>query len=868
MLLFVLIAPALAQGSDGSWSLLPYLPTQGETGPVLFVDVPRARLLLFGGYEYWGFSSAIWARPTDGSTRWAPLPSVGAPTYMGLSVGTILDPVRDRLVIWNGGTGTLWTVSLGSPLVWTSRQIPNGPDIWSAAVAFDAVHRRMLLFSGMGPGYLETADVWALPLDDDHAPWSVLAVNGPTPDPRDGASAIVDVARDRLVICGGRDFSYRGGHLIQGDVWALSLSDTMRWTPLFTADTTGAQCYFEASTVLDTARNRMLVFGGATGDYNYSAHGEVGALALDGSNQWSVAVPPDARRGGVGGGDAAAYDALGDVFYEYEPLDQEDSPTTWRLALSPTPTWSTIEPNETRPQARFGQALAFDPVRNRWLGYGGRMTYYVYYEFPTTIYDDLWSVHIGDRPEWTKQTPAGGPPQARQDARMLYDSGGDQMILFGGQLTTGVGPTFYFDRGLGAPHFYGDTWTLGLSDSLRWSPLLTAGPSPQPRDGHVMALDSKRRRVLVFGGRDSLGGMNDVWALPLSGTPAWTHLTPAGAAPAPRWQAIGCYDAAADRLVIAGGVDSTGPHQDAFELRFGADTLAWSPLATAGTSPPMGLYTRPYVFDAARRRILVFGDGIDHSSGLGSLYLSSWALDLSGPATWRTLELAGTGPWDSYGIAAAYDSVGDRVLLAGGADGEKGEYTMRDHWLLSFGGLAAPVSIMLSSLIATSHRVTLDWAWTPTASGIVARVERSQADAAWQDIGAAVLRGDHLSFVDPGVAPSIRYGYRLRVTQDGVEHVVAEAWVTIPGKLELVLSSPWPNPASEGALVAFDLPRAGHAELTVIDISGRRREHHAIDAVRPGRYSIAVGKDFAPGLYLVRLVADSQSRSTKLCIVR
>ena len=856
------ITPATAQVTDGSWSLLPYLPLQGELGPVLFTDVPRARLLLFGGFEYWGLATTIWARPIDGSSRWAPLPSVGAPTYLGPGVAAILDPARDRLLIWNGYTGTLWTVSLGSPLIWTSRQIPNGPDRSAAAAAFDAAHRRMLMFGGMGPDYANTADVWALPLDDDDASWSQLAVTGPTPEPRDGASAIVDVAHDRLVIIGGRDFATRGGHLIQGDVWALSLSDTLRWTALFTSDTTAAQWYLGASAVLDSARNRMLMFGGDPG------HAEVRALALDGSNQWSVAVPPDPVRGVVGEGDAVAYDAADDAFYEYGPLDQEARPTTWKLSLSPSPAWSAIEPNETRPQARFGQALAFDPVRNRWLGYGGRMTYYVYYEFPTEIYDDLWSVHIGDRPEWTKLTPAGGPPQARQDARMLFDPGGDRMILFGGQRTTDIHWPLSFGPGLGTPHFYGDTWSLALSDLLRWSPVLTAGLSPRPRDGHVMVLDSKRHRVLVFGGRDSLGGMNDLWALSLGGAPAWTQLAPAGKAPAERWQAVGCYDAAADRLVIAAGVDSANVYQDAFEVRFGADTLAWSALEVAGTPPAMGLYTRPYVFDAARRRILVFGDGTDHSAGLGSHWLSSWELDLSGPATWRALAPAGTGPWDSYGTAAACDSAGDRVLLAGGTDGERGEYTMQDQWLLSFGGLAAPVSLMLSSLAATSHRVTLDWLWTPTASGIAARVERCQSGAAWRDIGAAVVRGDHLTFVDSGAAPGIRYGYRLRATEDGVEHVVAETWVTIPGRLELVLNSPWPNPASTSALASFDLPRAGHAELTVFDVGGRRMEQHAIDAAQPGRYSIAVGRGFAPGVYLLRLVAESQSRTAKLCIVR
>jgi hypothetical protein len=41
-----------------------------------------------------------------------------------------------------------------------------------------------------------------------------------------------------------------------------------------------------------------------------------------------------------------------------------------------------------------------------------------------------------------------------------------------------------------------------------------------------MVYDSRRGRMLVFGGANFGGFLNDVWALSLTGTPAWTALAP------------------------------------------------------------------------------------------------------------------------------------------------------------------------------------------------------------------------------------------------------------------------------------------------------------------------------------------------------
>ena len=623
--------------------------------------------------------------------------------------------------------------------------------------------------------------------------------------------------------------------------------------------------------MLDTTRQRMLVLGGQNGEYAGPSHAEVKAFALDGSNAWTIAAPADPQRGGVGGtgiGVAAVYDGGTDAVFEYATPPDRAALETRRLTLSGPPAWSKLEPNQVRPPARFGQAAAFDPIRRRWLSYGGRFTYYVYYEYPTYTLDDLWSFAVRDRPEWDLLAPAGGPPPARQNARMLYDPDGDRMILFGGQITTGVGSYGASGRRAGTPHFHGDTWSLGLGDPPAWSPIAIGGPAPGPRDGHVMVLDARRHRVLVFGGRDSLGAKGDLWSLSLYGAPEWSRLQTAGTAPSARWQAVGCYDAIAERLVIAGGLDAAGSLSDAFELALSGPSPTWSELATAGTAPETESEARPYVFDEARHRILVFGEGDDDVEPWTDAPLPVWQLTLDGPATWSELELDGFAPHEGFGSVAAMDPGADRVAFFGGANGYFGEYGRNEHWLLSLTDAPPLVCAVLLSVETSPRRVGLVWL-SPSAAWTGAHVERREPTADWRELGPAVVEhGDRLAFTDAGVVPGVRYAYRLRTRVNGSDRATTEAQVSVPVEPYLVLGAPQPNPASSGAVFSFTLPRAGRSELAVFDVGGRRRELHVTDAAAPGRFQLTVARRLEPGLYLIRLTQGAETRISRLCVFR
>src|SRR5205823_1872462 len=58
-----------------------------------------------------------------------------------------------------------------------------------------------------------------------------------------------------------------------------------------------------------------------------------------------------------------------------------------------------------------------------------------------------------------------------------------------------------------------------------------------------------------------------------------------------------------------------------------------------------------------------------------------WALSLSGTPTWTLLAPRGPGPAPRTNDAAAYDSLGGRLIVFGGSTGHG--VTLRDAWALS-----------------------------------------------------------------------------------------------------------------------------------------------------------------------------------------
>jgi hypothetical protein len=69
---------------------------------------------------------------------------------------------------------------------------------------------------------------------------------------------------------------------------------------------------------------------------------------------------------------------------------------------------------------------------------------------------------------------------------------------------------------------------------------------------HTAVYDPVRDRMVVFGGHGDFPFLNDVWALSLAGSPAWSELAPAGIPPSARDGHTASYDPVRDRMVVFG----------------------------------------------------------------------------------------------------------------------------------------------------------------------------------------------------------------------------------------------------------------------------------------------------------------------------
>src|SRR3989454_7124794 len=123
-------------------------------------------------------------------------------------------------------------------------------------------------------------------------------------------------------------------------------------------------------------------------------------------------------------------------------------------------------------------------------------------------------------------------PPARQSFSLVLDAARDRLVLFGG-----------FQDGHGV---YSDVWSLSLGGSARWQVERPAGTPPAAREAQATAYDSRRGRMLVFGGSSNGGGAGGGWApvlprpmsrprrIPARTGPPPPRFSPAGFLPPPQ----------------------------------------------------------------------------------------------------------------------------------------------------------------------------------------------------------------------------------------------------------------------------------------------------------------------------------------------
>jgi hypothetical protein len=370
----------------------------------------------------------------------------------------------------------------------------------------------------------------------------------------------------------------------------------------------------------------------------------------------------------------------------------------WALSLAGTPTWTALSPTGTPPSARGSHSAIYDPVRDCMVVFGGGDA--------SGLRNDVWALSLAGTPAWTEVFPTGAPPSVRGDHSAVYDPVRDRMLVFGGAahsylndvwaLSLAGTPTWTAlspmgtppsvrstqsaiydpvrDRmvvygGYGAHTYRNDVWALSLAGTPAWTALVPIGTPPSGRCGHTANYDPLSDRMVVYGGYDDSSFRNDVWVLSLASTTAWTAMTPSGAAPSARMSHSAICDQLRGRLVLFGGYDGY-PHNDVWALTL-TDVPAWTALST----PPSARSAQSAIYDSVRERMVMFG-----GNGWSGYSNEVWTLSSAGPPTWTALAPSGTPPSARSYHSAIYDPVHERMVVFGGWDGS---LFFNDVWALS-----------------------------------------------------------------------------------------------------------------------------------------------------------------------------------------
>lgn len=347
--------------------------------------------------------------------------------------------------------------------------------------------------------------------------WTSLESPSTSPGPLREYGAIFDRENERYLLFDGFNGDNSGLYILYNHVWQLSVADIPTWSELSIEGPLPGERH-SPQWGYDPARNRVLIFGG------YGRHHP---------------------------GDPYAY--LNDV---------------WELSLNGTPHWTELFPTGDTPSGRLAGAAVYDPMRQRFVGFGGTVGVPV----------DTWVLNLRGDPEWQPLPVSDPSPDGGYAMTSVYDARGDRMLVFGGS----INESYYGARN--------DVWALDLRGEPTWSRIGTSETKPIPRRSGTAIFDPLRNRMIIYGGFDAIPGsdqfLDDVWALDFNlSPPAWTELLPSGATPIGRDVMAAAYDPIHDRMIFHGGWSGIEMLTDTQFLDWGAPSVEATLTGQASATP-------------------------------------------------------------------------------------------------------------------------------------------------------------------------------------------------------------------------------------------------------------------------------------------
>jgi Galactose oxidase, central domain/Kelch motif len=293
------------------------------------------------------------------------------------------------------------------------------------------------------------------------------------------AGNVPPARRDHSLVTDGRSLLLFGGRNDSGDLGDF-------WTYEFSGDAwlqpdagEGPAARFGHNAVYDEQLGGMVVFGGQAGGSFFND-----TWVLDGQTaawrQLDSGGGPSQRYGA-----ASALDASSRLIVSHGFTNQGRFDDTW--LFPPAGPWADISASGARPVKRCLVRGVWDARRDRFLIFGGQTD-------GTPFLGDLWAL---DANGWT-EIPSEPKPSPRNFYAMVATDSA-LVVLFGGNTGDDPGPT-------------NDLWFLDTANDT-WTQMLAEGEAPSPRYGHDAVWLPESRKLIVSGGRDASGELNDLWEL-------------------------------------------------------------------------------------------------------------------------------------------------------------------------------------------------------------------------------------------------------------------------------------------------------------------------------------------------------------------
>lgn len=317
------------------------------------------------------------------------------------------------------------------------------------------------------------------PTEPPTAGWTMLEPDGDVPAGRRDHSLVVDQAEELVYLFGGR-----AGNEPLNDLWAYDINEN-RWTEI-EPDGDVPAARFGHNALFDETQQLMVIFGGQAGTTFYNDVWIYDPVA----NVWAEISPGDedgtprpryGSAGAVRAGGSGLY-----VSHGFTNSGRFDD--TWLFNVQ-TGRWSDVSPdNGVRPEPRCLTRMAPDPERERLLLFGGQAD-------DAPYLGDLWAFDTAAR-NWTEIETNNPPP--RNLFSLVRNPETGNLILFGGASEDGL---------------RGDIWIFDVEEE-RWSAEVidpTISVLIPPRDSHDAVWLESRGVMVMFGGRDEDGMLNDLW---------------------------------------------------------------------------------------------------------------------------------------------------------------------------------------------------------------------------------------------------------------------------------------------------------------------------------------------------------------------